>query len=167
MTWRSRRCFLADRNLVCAPKLAFWCSLRMCMRLGDRPCSQSRAPVAAAFASRCPILILLDPHPIFPGSLRTLKARCSRKCAVPLVLSVSARLPASIHTPTVDVCAQGECSVAICNFLSSRKYQLSTSQPTVRPLASVVDSVLVPWLTAVANLFGLTALIAARLRSAC
>ena len=35
--------------------------------------------------------------------LRTLKARCSRKCAVPFVLSVSAREPASIHTPTVDV----------------------------------------------------------------
>lgn len=33
----------------------------------------------------------------------TLKARCSRKCAVPLVLSVSALLPASIHMPTVDV----------------------------------------------------------------
>jgi len=44
----------------------------------------------------------------------TLKARCSRKCAVPLVSSVSARLPASIHTPTVDVWAHGECSVAIC-----------------------------------------------------
>jgi hypothetical protein len=36
---------------------------------------------------------------------------------VPLVLSVSAREPASIHTPTVDVCAHGECSVAI--YLSS------------------------------------------------
>ena len=32
---------------------------------------------------------------------------------MPLVLSVSALLPASIHTPTVDVCAHGECSVAI------------------------------------------------------
>lgn len=51
------------------------------------------------------------------GGLRghlTLNARCSRKCAVPLVLSVSARLPASIQTPTVDVWAHGECSVAIC-----------------------------------------------------
>lgn len=46
--------------------------------------------------------------------VHTLKARCSRKCAVPLVLSVSAREPASIHTPTVDVWAHGECSVAIC-----------------------------------------------------
>jgi hypothetical protein len=43
---------------------------------------------------------------------RTLKARCSRKWAVPLVSSVSAREPASIQTPTVDVCAKGECSVA-------------------------------------------------------
>jgi hypothetical protein len=33
----------------------------------------------------------------------TLKARCSKKCAVPLVLSVSALLPASIQTPTVEV----------------------------------------------------------------
>lgn len=36
---------------------------------------------------------------------RTLKARCSRKCAVPFVSSVSAREPASIHTPTVEVWA--------------------------------------------------------------
>lgn len=35
----------------------------------------------------------------------TLKARCSRKCAVPLFSSVSAREPASIHMPTVEVCA--------------------------------------------------------------
>lgn len=34
-----------------------------------------------------------------------LKAKCSRKCAVPFVRSVSARDPASIHTPTVDVWA--------------------------------------------------------------
>jgi hypothetical protein len=33
----------------------------------------------------------------------TLKAKCSKKCAVPFVRSVSARLPASIQTPTVDV----------------------------------------------------------------
>lgn len=33
----------------------------------------------------------------------TLNARCSRKWAVPFVLSVSARLPASIQTPTVEV----------------------------------------------------------------
>lgn len=46
--------------------------------------------------------------------LRTLNAKCSRKWAVPFVLSVSAREPASIQMPTVDVCAHGECSVAIC-----------------------------------------------------
>ena len=46
----------------------------------------------------------------------TLKARCSRKCAVPLVVSVSALLPASIHTPTVEVWAHDECSVAICGY---------------------------------------------------
>jgi len=33
---------------------------------------------------------------------------------VPLVSFVSAREPASIHMPTVDVCAHGECSVATC-----------------------------------------------------
>lgn len=61
-----------------------------------------------------------------------LKAKCSKKCAVPLTLS--ALEPASIQTPTVEVCAQGECSVAI-----------------VRPLDSVVDSVVAPWLTGVAS----------------
>lgn len=50
---------------------------------------------------------------LFIPRLYTLKARCSRKCAVPFVLSVSALLPASIHTPTVEVWAYGECSVAI------------------------------------------------------
>lgn len=42
----------------------------------------------------------------------TLKARCSRKWAVPFVSLVSAREPASIQTPTVDVWAHGEYSVA-------------------------------------------------------
>ncbi len=37
--------------------------------------------------------------------IRTLKARCSRKWAVPLVSAVSAREPASIQTPTVEVWA--------------------------------------------------------------
>ena len=62
------------------------------------------------------------------ASLRTLKARCSRKWAVPLVLSVSAREPASIHTPTVDVWAHGECSVAIC------------AEESIAVLASRVDA---------------------------
>lgn len=44
---------------------------------------------------------------------RTLKARCSRKCAVPFVSAVSAREPASIHMPTVEVWAYGECWVAM------------------------------------------------------
>ena len=34
---------------------------------------------------------------------RTLKAICSKKWAVPLVSSVSKRVPLSIHTPTVVV----------------------------------------------------------------
>lgn len=50
---------------------------------------------------------LLDCQSSYPIAWKaikhTLKARCSKKCAVPLVLSVSARLPASIQTPTVDV----------------------------------------------------------------
>lgn len=55
-----------------------------------------------------------------------MKAKCSRKWAVPFVLSVSARLPASIQTPTVDVCAHGECSVAICKTgeLGTTRFQL-------------------------------------------
>lgn len=35
--------------------------------------------------------------------LLTLNAMCSRKCATPLVSSVSNLLPASIHSPTVHV----------------------------------------------------------------
>jgi hypothetical protein len=53
-----------------------------------------------------------------------LKAMCSRKCAVPLFVSVSAREPASIQTPTVAVCACEWASVA-----------------TVRPFERVVISV--------------------------
>lgn len=88
---------------------------------------------------------------------------------MPFVLSVSARDPASIHTPTVDVCAHGECSVAIC--------QSSVAVPiahlpslTVNPLESVVDSVFTPFFTTgVANplLNGATVLRAARLRTPC
>lgn len=54
-------------------------------------------------------------HQGWPGwgsQLRTLKARCSRKCAVPFVSFVSALEPASIQTPTVEVWAQGEYSEA-------------------------------------------------------
>ena len=86
---------------------------------------------------------------------------------MPLVLSVSARDPASIHTPTVDVCAHGECSVAICAPFSSYS-GCPSSTLTVSPLDSVVDSVFTPFfITGVANpLFsGETALRAARLRS--
>ena len=82
-------------------------------------------------------------------------------------MSVSARDPASIHTPTVDVWAHGECSVAIyASFSTYSDYPSSTL--TVSPLDSVVDSVFTPFfITGVANpLFsGETALRAARLRS--
>jgi hypothetical protein len=69
--------------------------------------------LGALLGSLCPS-ISASPEFIVIACLRTLNARCSKKCAVPFVLSVSARLPASIQTPTVDVWAHGECSVAIC-----------------------------------------------------
>src|SRR5215468_4641269 len=101
------------------------------------------------------------------GSDLTLKARCSRKCAVPLVVSVSARLPASIHTPTVEVWAHGECSVAICSHNQLLSAVQHGSMYTVKPLLNVVHSVVAPWLTGVAKvlLSGSTDLVkAARLR---
>ena len=91
--------------------------VRMCMRSSVLPCSQSRAPTAAVCGWRFPARHVSPSAPRMPFraclNSRTLKARCSKKCAVPLVLSVSARDPASIQTPTVEVCAHGECSVAI------------------------------------------------------
>lgn len=77
----------------------------------------------------------------------TLKARCSRKWAVPLVSSVSAREPASIHMPTVDVWAHGECSVATCAGGGSarrrgRRGSALAAVLTVRPFLSVVVCVL-------------------------
>lgn len=45
-------------------------------------------------------------------TLVPLKRRCSKKCAVPFVASVSKRLPELIHTPTVVVSAKGMTSVA-------------------------------------------------------
>ena len=59
---------------------------------------------------------------------------------MPLVLSVSALLPASIQTPTVDVCAHGECSVAIYTYQPVGGVYYGF--PTVRPLERVVLSVL-------------------------
>jgi hypothetical protein len=46
---------------------------------------------------------------------------------VPFVLSVSARDPASIQTPTVDVCAHGEYSVAIYHMSAACAVRLSSS----------------------------------------
>jgi hypothetical protein len=69
--------------------------------------------LGALLSSLC-ASISFQPSSLVAVMIPTLNARCSKKCAVPFVLSVSARLPASIHTPTVDVWAQGECSVAIC-----------------------------------------------------
>lgn len=56
-------------------------------------------------ALRSPLVQSSDPVTVSPidYSNLTLKARCSRKWAVPLVSSVSAREPASIQTPTVEV----------------------------------------------------------------
>lgn len=86
---------------------------------------------------------------------------------MPLVLSVSARLPASIHTPTVEVWAHGECSVAICRKNQLLSAALHGGMHTVKPLLNVVLSVVAPWLTGVAKvlLSGPTDLVkAARLR---
>lgn len=57
-----------------------------------------------------------------------LKARCSRKLAVPLVYSLSARAPASIQRPTEAVWAEGK-----------------VSEATVTPLGSEVVLVLGYW----------------------
>jgi hypothetical protein len=45
-------------------------------------------------------------------ALVPLNRMCSRKCATPLLASVSKRLPELIHTPTVVVSANGMVSVA-------------------------------------------------------
>lgn len=50
-------------------------------------------------------------------TLVPLKDMCSRKCAVPLLTSVSYLLPASIHTPTVAVSVNGLVSDATRNPL--------------------------------------------------
>ena len=87
---------------------------------------------------------------------------------MPLVLSVSALEPASIHMPTVEVCAHGECSVAIFGDVSIQRRDSFVRYPTVRPLDRVVLSVLMWWLTGVAKplLMGWIERRAARLRSA-
>ena len=87
---------------------------------------------------------------------------------MPLVLSVSARLPASIQTPTVEVCAHGECSVAIYGLVSLADSTILSVVHTVKPFESVVLSVFVPWLTGVARplLSGWIELSAVRLRNA-
>ena len=85
---------------------------------------------------------------------------------MPLVLSVSALDPASIQTPTVEVCAQGECSVAIWRRHKFQQY-LSGRFHTVSPLDKVVLSVLMPWWIGVAKpLMGWIDLRAVRLRKA-
>ena len=86
---------------------------------------------------------------------------------MPLVLSVSALDPASIQTPTVDVCAHGECSVAICNISQLQKAMIEAGH-TVRPFDRVVLWVLMPWWIGVAKplLMGVMDFRAARLRNA-
>ncbi len=109
--------------------------------------------------------------------VNTLKARCSRKCAVPLVSSVSALDPASIQTPTVEVCAQGEYSVATYPSGVRTKLQrhllaqLALGKLTVKPFFKVVVWVFAPAgdVTGVAKprLNGRMAELAARLRMPC
>lgn len=83
-------------------------------RSDDLPYFQSLALAVVAFGPWYPMHTLnIMNTPKMLLFVSTLKAKCSKKCAVPFVLSVSALEPASIQTPTVDVWAQGECSVAI------------------------------------------------------
>lgn len=65
----------------------------------------------------------------------TLKAMCSKKWAVPLFFSLSAREPASIQTPTVAVCEAG-----------------FSSDATVKPLGKMVLRKVGSKLVAVAKL---------------
>lgn len=98
---------LCSCGVSCDPRgliLPCFRAVPMCRRSGERPCSRSRAPIGAGNACWCPGRCQQLHFQAFNLQFKyTLKARCSRKCAVPLVLSVSARLPASIHTPTVEV----------------------------------------------------------------
>lgn len=61
-------------------------------------------PVGRALSTHVSLMSSSPPIRLYRG-LCTLKAKCSRKCAVPFVSAVSAREPASIHMPTVEVCA--------------------------------------------------------------
>ena len=87
---------------------------------------------------------------------------------MPLVLSVSALEPASIQTPTVDVWAHGECSVAIYAFVQQCKQIWSSGFRTVRPFERVVLSVFMPLWIGVAKplLIGEIEFRAVRLRKA-
>ena len=58
-----------------------------------------------------------NPHTL---TVVPLKAMCSKKWAVPLLASVSYRLPASIHTPTVAVLEWGTVSLATRRPLGRR-----------------------------------------------
>lgn len=103
-------------------------NIRRCRHSSGHPCSQFPTPIDAVFDCWFPNHIVSPSE--MPSSIlkHTLKARCSRKWAVPFVLSVSAREPASIQTPTVEVCAHGECSVAIF-FVSATTQPEAISKP--------------------------------------
>lgn len=135
MIWRSRPCFLA--SIVSPVKLHVSKCIPRCRRSGGLPYSRSPIPVAADFDCQCPASGLVRGSQVITS--HTLKARCSKKCATPFVFSVSALLPASIHTPTVDVCAQGECWVAICG--ESARNTAGRKHQTVKPFGKVVHSV--------------------------
>ena len=117
--------------------------VQMCKHSSDLQYSQSRALIVVVFGFLYPIFIIQSSEDRCPQVDRdTLNAKCSKKWAVPLVLSVSALEPASIQTPTVEVCAHGECSVAICRVLISLKALCYYRILTVSPLDKVVLSVL-------------------------
>jgi hypothetical protein len=146
MTWRSKPCSRAGHTINAAEySLSRPDQIPKCRRSSDRPCSQSPAPAAAGSACWCPVhtcrLAQRFKTPPFPTSfpatafqspgpdiyILTLKAKCSKKCAVPLVSSVSALLPASMKTPTVAVWAYGECSVATCNVVPISTQSLASA----------------------------------------
>lgn len=140
--------------------------VQRCRHSNGRPYSRSRAPAGAASEFLCPTEENIVPHerafiprhkPHWASNRSlTLKAKCSRKWAVPFVLSVSALLPASMKTPTVAVCTYGECSVAIypttqesASYPSSYPHATpekaaAAAALTVSPFDRVVDCVMVP-----------------------
>ena len=77
-----------------------------------------------------------------PTAYHTLKFMCSRKCAVPLFLSVSYRLPLLMYTPTVAVSPWPPCHTHTQSATSKTACQESPAShktPAVRHLSSATE----------------------------